>query len=96
MANREECRSAARHLWAELDGELPRELHVRIAAHIKGCRTCRSHFDFERALLGAIRAHVRMSSEVDLAPLRARVVRAVAREGAQVIRADAMRRERAR
>jgi hypothetical protein len=47
-------------------------------------------------LLVAIRAHVRMSSQVDLAPLRARVVRAVAREGAEVIRADAMRRERAR
>jgi anti-sigma factor (TIGR02949 family) len=96
MPNREECSSAVRHLWAHLDGELPDELHARVAAHIKGCRSCQSHFDFERALLAAIRAHVRMPSEADLAPLRARVVRAMFREDAPVIRADAMRRERAR
>jgi anti-sigma factor (TIGR02949 family) len=80
MASREECRSVARHLWSHLDGELPEALHERIAAHLRGCSTCRSHVDFERRFLAAIRLHVRRSSDAELAPLRARVVYALACE----------------
>lgn len=81
MTNREECRYIIRHLWAHLDGELSAALQVRVAAHLEGCTTCRSHFDFERSLLAAIRAQVRLSSGLELAPLRARVISALADEG---------------
>jgi anti-sigma factor (TIGR02949 family) len=80
MANRDECRSIVRHLWAYLDGELPDELQERVAAHLEECTTCRSHFDFERALLAAIRVHGGASSDAEFEPLRTRVVLAIAQQ----------------
>ena len=79
MQNPELCREIVRQLWPSLDGALPDEWQERVTGHLIGCENCRSHFDFERAFLAAVRTSD--LPEGDFEPLRARVVAALAAEG---------------
>ncbi|MEP6618147.1 MAG: zf-HC2 domain-containing protein [bacterium] len=79
MPKPEVCREIVRQLWPYLDGALPEEWQVRVAAHLEECANCTSHFDFERAFLDAVRDSGGLSEE--FAPLRARVVAALQAEG---------------
>ena len=79
MPNPEICREIVRQLWPYLDGALPDEWQERVAAHLEACVNCRSHFDFERAFLEAVR-----NSDIpvgDFEPLRLRVVSALVAAG---------------
>ena len=79
MPSPEVCREIVRQLWPYLDGALPDEWKERVAEHLEGCDNCRSHFDFERAFLDAVRqADLPVG---DFEPLRARVLAALANEG---------------
>lgn len=79
MPNPELCREIVRQLWPYLDGALPDEWQARVSAHLEGCANCRSHYDFERAFLEAVRATHGLDG--DFEPLRARVLAALAAEG---------------
>jgi anti-sigma factor (TIGR02949 family) len=79
MPNPELCREVVRQLWPYLDGALPDEWQARVAEHLVACENCRSHFDFERAFLDAVR-----TSDVPdegFEPLRVRVLAALVAEG---------------
>lgn len=78
MASHDECAAIVRQLWPYLDGALPDALQVRVVAHLEGCVNCRSHFDFEREFLTAIR---RAGGVGDFAPLRLKVLGALRHEG---------------
>jgi len=79
MPDRQQCREVVRQLWPFLDGALPDEWRERVVQHLEACADCRSHYDYERAFLDAIRGGV--ADEGDFAPLRARVVAALAAAG---------------
>ena len=79
MQNPEVCREIVRQLWPYLDGALPDEWQARVTAHLEECANCRSHYDFERAFLDAVRDSGALTGEFE--PLRARVVAALAAEG---------------
>lgn len=79
MQNPEVCREIVRQLWPYLDGALPDEWQARVVAHLEACDNCRSHYDFERAFLEAV--HDSGAVAGDFAPLRARVLAALAAEG---------------
>lgn len=81
MASREECRTIVRQLWPFLDGALPDTLREHVVAHLEACTSCRSHFDFEREFLAAVRVHGAPASDEDFAPLRSRVLKALAEQG---------------
>ena len=79
MQNPEICREIVRQLWPYLDGALPDDLQARVSEHLANCVDCRSHYDFERAFLDAVRASANLGDE--FAPLRQRVLAALAAEG---------------
>lgn len=79
MPNRDECVAIVRQLWPSLDGALPDDLQQRIVAHLEGCVHCRSHFDFQRAFLVAVRNTGALDGEFDR--LRDRVLSALAWQG---------------
>lgn len=82
MQNPEVCREIVRQLWPYLDGALPVEWQARVARHLEACDNCRSHYDFERAFIEAVR-----ESGVpvgDFEDLRTRVMTALAAEGMRV------------
>lgn len=79
MPNPELCREIVRQLWPYLDGALPEEWQARVAHHLEECDNCRSHYDFERAFLDAVRDSGAIAG--DFAALRKRVVQALASEG---------------
>ncbi|MES2303976.1 MAG: zf-HC2 domain-containing protein [Gemmatimonadota bacterium] len=70
-----DCETVARNLWEYLDGELPEERMMEIAAHLRDCLGCASHAAFEQALLDHI-AMVRREP-TDLPALEVRVRRAL-------------------
>lgn len=82
MQNPELCGEIVRQLWPYLDGALPEEMQARVSDHLAGCVNCRSHFDFERAFLDAVRASANLGD--DFEPLRTRVLAALAAEGMSV------------
>ena len=79
MQNPEVCREIVRQLWPYLDGALPDEWQSRVAQHLEECVNCRSHYDFERAFLDAVRESGVVSG--DFTALRTRVLQALASEG---------------
>lgn len=79
MPTTERCRDIVRQLWPYLDDALPFDKMEVVVRHLEGCDECRSHFDFERAFLVAIRSVT--ASDEAFEPLRARVVAALAAEG---------------
>jgi anti-sigma factor (TIGR02949 family) len=79
MPDRDQCREIVRQLWPFLDGALPDEWRERVASHLEACADCRSHFDYERAFLDAIRGSAEDEGEFE--PLRARVVAALTAAG---------------
>lgn len=82
MQNPEVCREIVRQLWPYLDGAIPDEWQARVAQHLEQCANCRSHYDFERAFLDAVRDTGVATGGFD--QLRARVVAALAAEGMSV------------
>ena len=78
MADHDECTAIVRQLWPFLDGALPDALQERVIAHLESCTTCRSHFDFEREFLTAVRS---AGATGDFEPLRARVLLALSGSG---------------
>lgn len=79
MPTRETCREIVRQLWPYLDGALPDDLQEAVAAHLATCDACRSHYDFERAFLDAVRDSAPMDDAFE--PLRERVVAALTARG---------------
>lgn len=79
MQNPEVCREIVRQLWPYLDGALPDEWQARVAQHLEECDNCRSHYDFERAFLEAVRESGVVAG--DFEPVRLRVLAALAAEG---------------
>ena len=79
MTNPQTCRDIVRQLWPYLDGALPDELQDEVTQHLADCANCRSHFDFERAFLEAVRRTGSLPQDVE--PLRARVISALVAEG---------------
>ena len=49
-----ECEEVVQQLWDYLDGELTDEKMTQVRSHLKACRGCFPHFDFEQAFLDAI------------------------------------------
>jgi len=82
MQNPELCREIVRQLWPYLDGALSDEWQSRVAHHLEECVNCRSHYDFERAFLDAVRDSGAVEGGFE--PLRTRIVAALAAEGMNV------------
>lgn len=82
MADRTECEQIVRQLWPFLDGALPELWRERVVAHLERCVDCRSHFDFEREFLVAVRAAA--SSPDEFVALHDRVLSALVVQGFQV------------
>lgn len=78
MSRHEECVAVVGQLWPYLDGALPDDAQARIVAHLEDCANCRSHFDFEREFLVAVRV---AGAEGDFGPLRDRVLSALHAQG---------------
>ena len=74
-----DCDQVVRTLWDYLDGELTDERMNEVRAHLKACRGCFPHFDFERAFLEALAK----SKEEQAAPdeLRRKVVAKLRKAG---------------
>jgi len=74
-----DCDQVVRTLWDYLDGELTDERMNEVRAHLKACRGCFPHFDFERAFLDALAK----SKEEQAAPdeLRRKVVAKLRKAG---------------
>ena len=49
-----DCEENIRQLWDYLDGELTELRMSEIRSHLKSCRGCFPHFDFEKVFLEAI------------------------------------------
>jgi anti-sigma factor (TIGR02949 family) len=49
-----DCEQVVKQLWDYLDGELTDDKMSEVRAHLKACRGCFPHFDFEREFLEAI------------------------------------------
>ena len=49
-----DCEQVVRQLWDYLDGELTEDRMTEVRAHLKACRGCFPHFDFEREFLEAV------------------------------------------
>ena len=81
MPTRDDCRTIVRQLWPFLDGALPDDMKDRVVEHLEGCTNCRSHFDFEREFLAAIRLHGDTVPDADVEPLQRRVMAALVRDG---------------
>ena len=50
-----DCQQVVQQLWDYLDGELTDEKMTEVRAHLKACKGCFPHFDFEEAFLEAVR-----------------------------------------
>ena len=50
-----DCTEVVQQLWDYLDGELTDDRMTAIRAHLKACKGCFPHFDFEQAFLEAVR-----------------------------------------
>lgn len=74
-----DCETAVRRLWDYLDGELNAPRMAEVQAHLRVCRNCPAHFDFARALCGAI-ATGRREHDAPAA-LRTRVLATLHAEG---------------
>ena len=74
-----DCDQVVRTLWDYLDGELTDERMNEVRVHLKACRGCFPHFDFERAFLDALAK----SKEEQAAPdeLRRKVVAKLRKAG---------------
>ncbi len=68
-----------RQLWPYLDDALPDEMRERVVSHLEACDGCRSHFDFERAFLEAVREAA--NGDAGLGALQSRVLAALSSEG---------------
>lgn len=79
MSRRDECAAIVRQLWPFLDDALPAEMQARVTAHLEACANCRSHFDFEREFIAAVRGALAVD---DVEPLRTRVAAALRLQGA--------------
>ena len=82
MQNPDVCREIVRQLWPYLDGALPEEWQARVVLHLEECVNCRTHYDFERAFLEAVRESGAIDG--DFEPVRMRVLAALAAEGMNV------------
>jgi anti-sigma factor (TIGR02949 family) len=82
MQNPEVCRDIVRQLWPFLDGALPDEWQEKVTAHLAECDNCRSHYDYERAFLDALRTAGESHDEFE--PLRTRVLAALQAQGMAV------------
>jgi anti-sigma factor RsiW len=51
-----DCETAVRRLWDFLDGRLPDIARAEVEAHLATCELCPPHFDFARAMRGALAA----------------------------------------
>jgi anti-sigma factor (TIGR02949 family) len=49
-----DCEQVVKTLWDYLDGELTDDRMTEVRAHLKACRGCFPHFDFEKEFLEAI------------------------------------------
>lgn len=74
-----DCRTLVRQLWDFLDGELTPARERAIAEHLRVCKGCFSHVDFERKFLAAVHA----ARESGAAPeaMRARILSALHEAG---------------
>ena len=79
MQNPEICRAIVRQLWPYLEGALSDEFQTRVVEHLEACDNCRSHYDFERAFLDAVRDSGAVVGNFE--SLRGRVVAALVAEG---------------
>lgn len=77
-----DCTSAMQQLFDYLDEELTDERMAAVAEHLRGCRSCHPHYDFEKMVLEALRS----LREERAAPgeLRTRVMDALRNEGMRV------------
>ncbi|CAN5166694.1 hypothetical protein BH09GEM1_BH09GEM1_23110 [soil metagenome] len=82
MQNPDLCREIVRQLWPYLDGALPDVWQARVVHHLEECVHCRSHYDFERAFLNAVRESGAVDGDVE--HLQTRVVAALVAEGMNV------------
>ena len=82
MATLDTCREVVRQLWPYLDGALPDDLQEAVTTHLTSCSACRSHYDFERAFLDAVRETTPPGESFE--PLRERVVAALVARGMAV------------
>ena len=74
-----DCEQVVKALWDYLDGELTEQRMTEVRAHLKACKGCFPHFDFERAFLEALAK----SKEEQAAPdeLRRKVVAKLRKAG---------------
>lgn len=80
MTKSDDCAAIVRQLWPFLDGALPDAWEARVVTHLEGCVNCRSHFDFEREFITAVRS-AGAQIGVDADELRQRVVDALTAQG---------------
>jgi len=73
------CDEIVARLWPHLDGALPESERRRVVLHLEGCTACRSHVDYAREFLHAVR-EARPGAETDDA-LQRRVLAALQGEG---------------
>lgn len=78
-----DCEAVARALWDFLDGRCEQERHALVQEHLAMCASCRSHAEFERALLDQIGASSKQATGSEA--LRGRVLQAV-RDAARAAR----------
>lgn len=79
LTDRSECDEIVARLWPHLDGALPETERARVIRHLKECSGCRSHYDYARAFLEAVR-EARPDAQADDA-LHRRVLAALKGEG---------------
>jgi anti-sigma factor (TIGR02949 family) len=80
MTHRDDCAVIVRQLWPFLDGALPDSWRERVVEHLAACVECRSHFDFERAFLVAVRS-AGHDGGIDTEALHSRVLAALHAHG---------------
>lgn len=78
MLRQDDCLTIVRKLWPYLDDVLPDDLQEHVALHLAQCTECRSHFDFARTILHAIRQYGAGTEYADAGSLRVRVLDALA------------------
>lgn len=71
VVSRTECEEIVGRLWPHLDGALAEAERTRVIDHLASCTGCRSHYDFARAFLEAVRGAA--SDDAEFAGLRGRV-----------------------
>ena len=74
-----ECDAIVALLWPHLDGALPESERPRVVRHLEECVDCRSHYDYARAFLAAVR-EARPNAHAD-ETLQRRVLAALESEG---------------